>query len=181
MKEVMIIQGTYGYQPEGSKKVIPKSKQDGSFELSDEEAERLVNLGVAAMVDSTNIASAIETLGAAGYAEDNGSNKEPPMPVATGAESEYGSGAGVNTPEGNNVTEGDNGVQDIIPAYSVDMKPEDLRELMKAHNLPLRRGMSKADMVADLNKCFGVIEDGDEDDADDGESPPELTPEEPLT
>ncbi len=179
MKEVKIINGIYGYRPDGSY-VVPISSSDGSIKLSDEEAARLVGLGVATMVDSTNIASAIETLGAAGYAEDNGGDKEPPTPVATGAESNDGSSAGVNTSEGNNVTEGNKGAQNIIPAYSVDMKPEDLRELMKAHNLPLRRGMSKADMVADLNKCFGVIEDGDEDDADDGESPPELAPEEPL-
>ena len=44
---IRIIQGTYGHVVQGSKIVEPKDVQSGPFELSDDEAQRLINLGVA--------------------------------------------------------------------------------------------------------------------------------------
>ena len=50
MKLIQIINGTYGFRPSPFV-VEPKKASDPPFEVNDEEAERLVNLGVAKVVD----------------------------------------------------------------------------------------------------------------------------------
>ena len=45
MTKIKIIKGVYGYKSKGS--VVPKSKNDEPFEVSETEAKRLVELGVA--------------------------------------------------------------------------------------------------------------------------------------
>ena len=47
MRRVKIINGTYGYKPNPRKHVMPVSA-GGVVEVSDEEAQRLVSIGVAA-------------------------------------------------------------------------------------------------------------------------------------
>jgi hypothetical protein len=51
MKTIRIVRGTYGYRVPGSKITTPKGRNAEPFEVSDEEAARLVKLGVAAVVD----------------------------------------------------------------------------------------------------------------------------------
>ena len=179
MKKVKIINGIYGYRPDKGY-VMPVSPADGPITLSDEEAARLVNLGVAAVVENGDLADTVKAVPGAGCSEDNANNNSPDTPVKTGAGGEAANTSGVNTSEEESAEEGDAGANDNIPYYSVGMKPEDLRELMKAHNLPLRRGMSKADMVADLDKCFRAVTTADEDEVVSEEAPPELTAEDPV-
>ena len=45
MLKIKIIKGVYGYKTKGS--VVPKSKNDEPFEVSETEAKRLVDLGIA--------------------------------------------------------------------------------------------------------------------------------------
>jgi len=52
MAIVKIINGTYGYRPEGSNYVIPVAAGDPPISVDDEEAKRLIGLGVAASVES---------------------------------------------------------------------------------------------------------------------------------
>jgi hypothetical protein len=47
---VRIINGTYGYHPAGSAKVQPVAAGDEPIDLPDDEAKRLINLGVARAV-----------------------------------------------------------------------------------------------------------------------------------
>ena len=51
MKNIRVIKGIYGYRKEGSNITTPKGKTDPAFEVSDDEAKRLVELGVAVVVD----------------------------------------------------------------------------------------------------------------------------------
>lgn len=48
-----------------------------------------------------------------------------------------------------------------IPVYSIDMKADQLRALMEQENLPLKAGMTKADMVAALDENFTSVDDSD--------------------
>ncbi len=52
MKSIKIIAGSYGYRPEGSKSVTLITKQHPQIEVSNAEAERLIELGVAVIVES---------------------------------------------------------------------------------------------------------------------------------
>ncbi len=52
MKTIKIINGVYGYRPDGGPVAEPKSADDAPFEVSDEEAARLVKLKVAKIVET---------------------------------------------------------------------------------------------------------------------------------
>ena len=57
---------------------------------------------------------------------------------------------------------------DNIPAYSAKNTVKELRDLGKAHGLTFKVGMSKADMLAELDDLFGVEEaEADDEAADD--------------
>jgi len=51
MKTIKIIGGIYGYRKSGSTITTPKSRTDPPFEISDEEAVRLIEMGVAVYAD----------------------------------------------------------------------------------------------------------------------------------
>jgi hypothetical protein len=59
MTLVKIISGVYGYRPEKSPYVVPVSAGDPAISVEDDEAMRLVNLGVAAYVDAGAVATAV--------------------------------------------------------------------------------------------------------------------------
>ena len=59
MKLVKIINGTYGHRPTGSAYVLPVAAGGQPISVTDEEAERLVNLGVAAYVEQGAVATAL--------------------------------------------------------------------------------------------------------------------------
>jgi hypothetical protein len=52
MKSIKIIAGSYGYRPEGAKSVTLITKQHPPVVVSDTEAERLIELGVAVIVEN---------------------------------------------------------------------------------------------------------------------------------
>lgn len=69
---------------------------------------------------------------------------------------------------------GDNNNEDEHPAYSVDMKVDQLREVMTTMGVEIAAGMTKADMVAALDAHFASS-------SDDKEQPPEFEAESPIT
>lgn len=162
MRLIKIINGTYGYRPAGARSIEPRQAGDPSFPVEDEEASRLVGLGVAVYVDESAqeapsvVDQAWEALGIKG--------------VATGVGAGIGNGEGEYTPVENDGVEDGEGA----PSYDVGMKANELRGLMEECGLVYKVGMTKAHMVATLNKHFrgeGV---------EDGEAPPALTAEEPI-
>ncbi len=58
---VKIISGTYGYRPEKSNYVIPVSVGEGPISVDDDEAKRLVEIGVAAYIDKETPVEAVAT------------------------------------------------------------------------------------------------------------------------
>jgi len=58
MAIVQIVNGTYGYRPDGSNYVVPVTPRDLPISVSDEEAKRLVDLGVAVYVGEGAVATA---------------------------------------------------------------------------------------------------------------------------
>lgn len=52
MKRIKITVGSYGHRPEGSKSVTLITKQHPPVDVSDAEAERLIKLGVAVIVEN---------------------------------------------------------------------------------------------------------------------------------
>ena len=58
MKLIRIISGTYGHRPENSNYVIPVTVGDPPISVDNDEAERLVAIGVAAYVDAVATAPA---------------------------------------------------------------------------------------------------------------------------
>ena len=54
MKIIKIIRGTYGYRKEGTRLVEPIDKNSDPITVSDQEAERLVSLGVAKVLDDAS-------------------------------------------------------------------------------------------------------------------------------
>ena len=90
------------------------------------------------------------------------------------------SGQGVPLPDGENAAEGmaaDDSAN--IPAYDIDMKADQLRSLLKRHDIPCNFGMSKADMVAALDAVFRPEQPAEEASGN-GEAPPELGAEGPV-
>lgn len=118
--------------------------EDGAIHLDDALEARFVRLGVAVYVNA---------------------------PAQSDAE---GTGGAEDIPEGVYTSEDDK-TEDkpTLPAYSVDMKAEYLRNLGKQFDLNFKVGMSKAEMVEALDEYFKV-EDIDEEDTeeDDGEDAP---------
>jgi len=56
MSYIKIIRGTYGYKPNGSRILAPKTRNDPPFEVPEAEAKRLVELGVAAYASVQTVA-----------------------------------------------------------------------------------------------------------------------------
>lgn len=128
-----------------------KSPASGPFSASAAIEERLVRLGVAVYVDTVE-------------------PETDKTGVATGAGGENSHEAGEDPPGGGDSSGG----LDKPPAYSVDMKAAELRAIMELCGLTYKVGMTKADMVAALDEYYR-----DADGEDDGEDPPDLSPEAP--
>lgn len=156
---IKIKSGVYGYRDDDGT-VKPKTSKDAAFSLPPEEEQRLVRRGVAVYV--TGVADPCEEPGEGG--------------VATDAEGPGEDGQGDNTFESERGAESVENAR-TVPDYSVDMKVDELREIMEQFGLSFKVGMTKADIVAALDEIFVDIAEGDVD----GEAPPALTPEEPVT
>ena len=120
---VQIVRGVYGHYIGG--RVVAKDKNSAPFELSPEQEERLVKAGVAEYVN---------------------------LPVNAPDED----GEGVPDEDGN--TEAPIGFDELpedvvgIPEYSVESSAKELREIGKMCGLTFPATMTKADMVAALDK-----------------------------
>jgi len=137
-----------------------KTAADGKLTLSREEEARLVARGVADYV-TRPVLNAVPDAG-------------------TPADGMEESGQGVPLPDGENAAEGmaaDDSAN--IPAYDIDMKADQLRSLLKRHDIPCNFGMSKADMVAALDAVFRPEQPAEEASGS-GEAPPELGAEGPV-
>ncbi len=137
-----------------------KTAADGKLTLSREEEARLVARGVADYV-TRPVLNAVPDAG-------------------TPADGMEKSGQGVPLPDGENAAEGmaaDDSAN--IPAYDIDMKADQLRSLLKRHDIPCNFGMSKADMVAALDAVFRPEQPAEEASGN-GEAPPELGAEGPV-
>lgn len=156
MSLIKIINGTFGYRPAGSRSIEPKQAGDPPFDVDEKQAQRLVALGVAALVEEPKIVHL--------------------QPVATTLSGEVGSGPSDPLPIGDDGAEGAEATREK-PAYNTEMKANELRALMVEHGLKVKPGMSKADMVEALDTHFA---DDTFDAADDGEAPPTITPEDPV-
>lgn len=158
--EIKIIKGTYGQRTVNpvtkAVRVRPVSMGE-RVEVSDQEAARLVALGVAAYLDENPQDNPAEDAVSPGKGENGGeagkhpSEMDPPL-------------TGLETPPAEDTPPEEEG--DEIPEYSIDLKADQLRALMEQYGVPYKSGMNKSDMVAALDEYFA--QDG-------GEAPPDLS------
>lgn len=158
--EIKIIKGTYGQRAVNpvTKAVRVRPVRMGErVEVSDQEAARLVALGVAAYLDENSQDNPASDADSPGNGENgDGAGKHPSEadPPSTGLE----------TPPAEDTPPEEDG--DEIPEYSTDMKADQLRALLEQYGVPYKSGMNKADMVAALDEYFAQ---------DVGEAPPDLS------
>lgn len=132
MAKIKIKRGFYGLHTKLG--VQTKGPNDEAFEVDDNEAKRLVDLGIAKYFGDTPVATVEESAD-----EDNASVN--PSEIEAPAESEY---------EGDSVTD--------IPEYSIDSNASDLRAIAKSVGITFKVGTTKEDMVKALDEYFGVMD-----------------------
>lgn len=135
MAKIKITRGFYGLHEKTKDCIVLRTKgpNDDAFEVDDNEAKRLVNLGIAKYIGD--------------------------MPVATVEESADEDNASVNTPETEAPAESeyeDDSVTDI-PEYSSDSTVAELRAIAKDEGISFKVGMTKSEMIAVLDEHFGVM------------------------
>lgn len=130
MTLIKIISGVYGYRPEKSPYVIPVSNRDPAISVDDDEAARLVEIGVAAYVGQESGAGAVAT----GLSCDSDSCPIDPNP---------GSGDGEN---------GDSDPGEITgnldPDALKDWKMDDLKKLAADMGIETTGIKKKDDLIA---------------------------------
>lgn len=119
---IQMIRGVFGLPVNGIVKAMDKNS--GAFEAGAEQEERLVRLGLAVKVETVEGEPAPGNDETVDTETPIGMDEMPPLP------------------------EGVTG----IPEYSVDMKATELREIGAMCGLTFKVGMSKAEMVAALDK-----------------------------
>ena len=139
---IHIINGTYGHRPklpngETSNYIVPTTRNDLPIDVEEAEAARLVRNGIAEYVNAPAVGT----------------------PRVT---SEHKGGSG-NMSGDKNEGEG-TGAAGIDPVsiegqeYSLDMRADELRAAMRQRGLPVKIGMTKADMVKALNEAEDLPE-----------------------
>lgn len=130
MAIIRIVNGTYGYRPNGSPHVImPVSAGDPPISVDDAKATELVKSGVAVYVETPITQEAAPAAPVAAPFSDDG-EPEPDSDDATGAVA----------------------TADMAPVeYSTKMRADDLRAAMREQGIPVKIGMTKQDMVDALN------------------------------
>jgi|GEM_PF-896404 len=165
MRKVQITSGAYGYRPEGSLHVQPTTSRDGPINLADEEAERLVKLGVAKYTaDSSQEAPATPVATPEGGGSDGRTTENPPNGEGDSQEPE--------TPEKHLDS------KDLIKKMT---RPE-MEKLAADMGVNVSGAKNKTEIAQLLAAVpVSVDEDVDGDDDGDGEDPPDLSPEVPET
>lgn len=137
MKTIRIISGVYGHRPKGAKFVHQKRAGD-IIEVESDKAERLVALKVAEYVNQADFIATDE--------------------VATG-ESEENKSLTTNNPLDDEDTPDEDLQLFERPHYNAEMKIDELRKIMDEYGLVFRVGMSKEDIVENLDAYFDNLED----------------------
>ncbi|WP_050697994.1 hypothetical protein [Anaeromassilibacillus senegalensis] len=140
MKEIKIINGIYGYRPDGSKIVIPV-KAGEVVEVSEEEAARLISLGVAAC-------------------DDKAPPEFPAIPVAMPGES------GNGEPVGENPSDVNDGPEEREEAHFKEHLEEwtnaELKELAENMCIDTAKLKTKAALINAIRSIeFGLGSKGD--------------------
>ncbi len=138
MKTIRIISGAYGLEIDGFIKA--KTKNDPPFAVDCKEADRLVALGVAEIVEK-----------AADTPAKAGTDSKPdslPDDDTGGTGSEQDGDSGSDTDDGL-------GEYADIPEYNPDMNVNELRAIAKTVGISFKVGTTKEEMVEELDKYFG--------------------------
>lgn len=162
MKQIIIINGVYGYRPNGGQLVEPKRAGDPAFEVSDEEAARLVAMKVAKIVE-------IE-------AKNSITGEQQPAATHTPAKGEEG-GSDAKLPTYDESMKLEQ-LKEIAKVYGVDDETVAGLRTKKA-----AVGAIDAKRAADNEKAAEAAapQNDDEDAAeDDGEQPPDLNAADPV-
>ena len=130
---IKIISGTYGYMPmlpngQRSSYVVSVTRQSPPFEIDDEEAKRLVELGVAEYANGEPVATDVEAVAGISPTDDSLDDETP-----------------IN---GNS---DDLGTLPPDELFTTDMRADELRAAMRDRGLSVKIGMSKQAMVEALN------------------------------
>lgn len=129
---INLTQGAYRYRPEGEKSAVVVRIGDPAFDLPEEEAARLVALGVAQYAVTEVATAQIQ-------AQETDARK--PQPAGQAAQTD------------------DSGPPEDKPEYSVRMTARQLKELMDEHGVAYEDGMTKAQLVQRLDSFFDAYED----------------------
>lgn len=158
MKQVIIINGVYGYRPNGGSFVEPKRAGDPAFDVSDEEAERLVRMNVAKIIE----------------AQTNTTEEKQPGTSQTPAQGKEG-GTGDGLPsydEAMKLTK----LKEIAKLYGVS---DEIIAGLRSKKAVIEEIDEKR--AADTEKDEAAAPDNDEGAAeDDGELPPDLGAADPV-
>lgn len=130
MKTVKIISGYYGLSVHNIMK--PKSADDAPFELPDEEAKRIVDLGIAEYVDDTHAAAITE-------------DEKKDLPKNNNHSS--------NDSSADKLSDEDSETAEI-PDYNVNMTVTALRAIAKNAGISFRVGTTKEEMVEALDAHY---------------------------
>lgn len=125
MRKIRIISGGYGLR--NGTRVTLKDKHSEPFYVSDDEADRLVSLGIAECADTR---------------------------IATPASDDLKQEAGENTPEKETHAEGVLEGSDDRPVYGPESKVSELREIADSVGIKFRVGTTKEEMIAALDDHF---------------------------
>lgn len=152
MLTVKIISGTYGCKIKG--RIVPKDLTSEPFELEDAEAKRLVSLGVAEIITEG---------------------------VATGGNGEETNPPSVNSANDENGSNGENEGENEIVGH---LDAEQLREMTNKELKALAEDMgidtSKMKVKDDYIQAIVAVEVSAPADDENGENPPDISPEAPV-
>lgn len=152
MLTVKIISGTYGCKIKG--RIVPKDLTSEPFELEDAEAKRLVSLGVAEIITEG---------------------------VATGGNGEETNPPSVNPSNDENGSNGENEGENEIVGH---LDAEQLREMTNKELKALAEDMgidtSKMKVKDDYIQAIVAVEVSAPADDENGENPPDISPEAPV-
>lgn len=152
MLTVKIISGTYGCKIKG--RIVPKDLTSEPFELEDAEAKRLVSLGVAEIITEG---------------------------VATGGNGEETNPPSVNPANDENGSNGENEGENEIVGH---LDAEQLREMTNKELKALAEDMgidtSKMKVKDDYIQAIVAVEVSAPADDENGENPPDISPEAPV-
>ena len=152
MLTVKIISGTYGCKIKG--RIVPKDLTSEPFELEDAEAKRLVSLGVAEII----------TEGVA----TGGNGKETNPPSVNPSNDENGS---------NGENEGENDITGHLDAEQLkEMTIKELKALAEDMGIDTGKFKVKDDYI----QAIVAVEVSAPADDENGENPPDISPEAPV-